>query len=385
MSEAVLKIVRDKELARSLAENAYKKVKEQYNVELMVRNTLDVYKDALKNAKILIIKFSALEDVIISTAAIRAVSERFAQGYKISFLVGEESRDALLRCPYIDELLVADFKGKDKGLSGLLNMGRVLRKKNFDIVIDLQNNCKSQILSWLSFSLKRYGYNNKKLSFLLNHRIKNGGPPVDPLTHQFRILKMLGIDLKDSHLELWPSEEDENYADELLNSQWLTQSQRLIGINLNASPRWATKSWSLTHIARLCEELEFNDMRVVLTGTQNDSETAEALLKLIKNSKVINACGKTTINQLAALIKRCAVYISADSSFLHIAAAMATPFIALFGPTDPNRHTPPAKDFAIIKKEIPCRPCYKPKCKNKKCMDSITAEEVLGAIERFLK
>jgi ADP-heptose:LPS heptosyltransferase len=106
---------------------------------------------------------------------------------------------------------------------------------------------------------------------------------------------------------------------------------------------------------------------------------------MVKNTKIINACGKTNVNQLSCLIKRCSVYISADSSPLHIAAAVNVPVIALFGPTDPARHMPPAKDYLIIRRDLPCSPCYKPKCNNKKCMSLIAVDEVMAGIEKLLK
>lgn len=385
MSEAVIRIFKDRALASKLAENAYKKVKEEYNVELMVKETLGVYEDALKDFKVLVIKFSSAGDIILSTAAIREIREKFRYGYKITFLVGEESKDILLTCPYIDELLVCDFKNKDKGMRGLLKLGGVLRKQNFDLVVDLQNNRKSHILSALTLSQNRYGYDNKKFGFLLNKRIKDDLTLIDPVTHQFRILKMLGIDLNNPHLELWPTDEDRHYIDEFLNSQWISGNQKLVGINISASLRWLSKNWPIEHIFKLCAELSRRDLRVVITGTERDSIEANKLLNSLKHIKLINACGKTTINQLACLIKRCDVYISSDSAPLHIAAAMDTPFIALFGPTDPHRHLPPAKDYIVIKKDLACSPCYKSKCKTKKCMEMIRAEEVLEAIDKLSK
>ncbi len=385
MAEAVTKIFKDPQLARNLAENALRRVQEKYNVELMVKNTLDVYKDALSNKEILIIKFSSLGDIILSTAALRAIRRKFQHNFKITLFVGEESKDAVLSCPYIDELLVGDFKNKDKGLKGLIRWSGILRKKNFDIIIDLQNNRKSHLLSALSLCLNRYGYDNKKFAFLLNHRIKDEKPAIDPVTHQFRLLKMLGIDLEDHHLELWPSEADERYIDELLNAEWLSANQRLVGINISASIRWHTKNWQHRHIIKLCDELGIRDIRIVITGTEKDIDEANALAGAVKNVKLINACGRTSVNQLACLIKRCAVYISADSSPLHIAAAVDTPFVALFGPTDPLRHLPPAKNYILIKKDLPCSPCYKSKCKTGECMELITPEEVLGAVVKLLK
>lgn len=386
ISEAVIRIFKDKELARGLAHNAYKKVKEKYNIQLMVENTLGVYKEALNNFNILVIKFSSLGDVILSTAAIKAIREKFARpNYKLTFLVGESSKEVLLRCPYIDELLVCDFKNKNKGFFAFFGLARTLRKQNFDMVIDLQNNRRSHILSSLSFSLNRYGYDNGKLGFLLNHRIKDDLPAMNPLTHQFRILKMLGIELKEPLLSLWPTEEDEKYIRELLSDQWLSAAQAIVGINISASPRWLTKNWPLAHIARLCEELSSKQMRIVLTGTHRDLALAERLSGMLKNIKPINACGKTTVNQLASLIKRCSVYISPDSASLHIASSMQVPFIALFGPTDYRRHLFPNKKYLVLNKDLDCSPCYKSKCKSARCMELIKPQEVLEAIDKLLK
>jgi lipopolysaccharide heptosyltransferase II len=385
MAEAVLKVYKDKELARFLAENAYEKVKDKFNVELMAKNTISVYEETLKNFKVLIIKLGSMGDVILSSAAIRAIKEKFGVNYKVTLLTSVECKEVLMGCPYIDELLVADFKNKDKGVKGLLRLGSILRKHNFDIVIDLQNNRKSHILSGLSMALNRYGYDNKKLSFFLNHRIKDEKPLMDPVTHQFRILNMLGIELRSAALELWPSDEDYSYVDKLLEGEWLSSSQKLIGLNIAASSRWLTKNWPLENIARFCEEMSRKEIRVVLTGAQADIGRATALMGLCKTAKPINACGRTTINQLACLIKKCSVYISADSAPLHVAAAGNVPVIALFGPTDPGRHMSRVKDAVVIKKDLECSPCYKSKCRTAKCMSLISAEEVLDAVNRLLK
>lgn len=383
MAEAVTKIYKDKKLAQDLVENAYRKVKQKYNVELMVQSTIDVYKDALENSSVLIMKFSSLGDVILSTAAIKALRDKFKS--KISFLVGDESKEVLFVCPYIDELLVCDFKNKDKSFLNFLKLAACLRKKNFDIVIDLQNNRRSHLLAFLTLALHRFGYDNKKLGFLLNHRIPDDKPTIDPVTHQFRILQMLDIELKPPSLQLWPTELDKRFIDEYLSSEWVSPHHKIVGINISASERWATKIWPLHHIVKLCEELGRRDMRVVVTGTEKDLPCAHQLINSVKNAKPINACGKTSVNQLACLIKRCSVYISVDSAPLHIAASVQTPFVAIFGSTDPRRHIPPAKHYVVLKKDLSCSPCYKSKCNRVECMESIKPEEVLEAIDKLMQ
>ena len=385
MADAVVRMWRDPQGAAAMSLAAYEKVKREYNVERMVQSTLAAYEDALAHPKMLVIKLSSTGDIILSSAALRAISRKFRPKYSVSLLVSEECKDVLVGCPYIDELIICDLKDTDKGAAGLLRLGKDLRRRNFDAVIDLQNNRASHMLSRLSWALDRYGYHNGKWGFLLNHRVKDDKKPLDPVAHQFRVLSLLGLALVDPQLETWPSAEDDAYIDEFLSSQWLSQNQRLVGLNISASSRWLTKSWPAPHMIRLCEELARRDLRLVITGTESDFSSAVALAEAAKSVKPINACGKTTVNQLACLIKRCSVYISADSAPLHIAASVKVPFVALFGPTDPRRHLPPAKDYVLIQKEIPCAPCYKPKCAKKRCMESITPEEVLEAVLKLLK
>lgn len=385
MAEAIIKIINDKELVLKLAQEAYKKVEEKYGVELMVKKTIEVYKEACEKFKILIIKFSSLGDIILTTAGLQAIREKFKRNnYRISFLVSQEFKDVLLRSPHIDELLVCDFKSRDQGLGGFLKLAKSLRKRNFDLVIDLQNNRRSHILAAMTLALDRFGYENKKFSALLNHRIKFKKECIGPVTHQFNLLNLLGIQLAGHCLEMFPLAEDERYVDNFLGSQWLSSNQKLVGINIGASKRWKTKVWPIRQLANFCELLSSRDIRVVVTGNSDDAKRAAELINSLPKAKIIDGCAKLSINQLAALIKKCSVYISADSAPLHVAAAMKTPFVALFGPTDPLRHLPPAKDFFVIRKELSCSACYKSKCLKPKCMETISAEEVMEAVDKLL-
>ena len=242
------------------------------------------------------------------------------------------------------------------------------------------------MLSYLSMAIDRYGYDNKKLSLLLNHRIKPQPGALDPVSHQFKILEQAGVSLKDNYLELWPHPDDFKSVDDLLSREWLSPGERLIGINAGSSPRWITKSLSTPLLIKLCDELgRLKKIRVVLTGTRVDFERAHAIAQSVKTVKVINACSRTTVNQLACLIKKCGVYITCDSAPLHIAAAVGTPFVALFGPTDPRRHMPPAKKHILINKQLSCSPCYKSKCDKRACMESIKPQEIVEAVKQLLE
>ena len=384
MADKILKLYRDKDLRINLAIAGRKRVEENFNLDIMMTKTLSVYEEVLKSVNILIIKISAVGDCILSVPSLRAIRAKFKNA-NIKVLVGLPAREVFDGCPYINGKIVCDLKGRDRRLSGLWKIGRELRMECFDIVIDLQNNRKSHILSALSLAPLRYGYDNGKFSFLLNNRIKDDAPYLDPIEHQFRVLKLAGLKPVDKNLELWSTPSDAEKIDALFQDNWVKPSQNIIGINARASSRWNSKNWPPKRIAELCDKLakEFN-MRVILTGTKEDVSFIKKIRDLT-SSKPIIAAGRTTVAELASLIKKCKVYITSDSAPMHIASAMSTPFIALFGPTDPLRHIAPSKNHVVIKKDLKCSPCYSPNCsRGFKCMSGIEAEEVFRAVKNIL-
>ena len=384
MAQKVLALYKDRQLWAELAAAGRKRAEEEFQVEKMAARTVAVYEEALKVARVLVIKLSAVGDVILAVPSLKAIRQKFKDAV-IKVLVGLQAREVLDRCPYVDDRIVCDLKGRDKGLKGFLRLAQALRKENFDIVIDLQNNRKSHILAFLTFALARYGYDNGKFSRLLNRRIKNDAPYLNPVEHQFRVLKMAGVKPQDERLELWPSPADEKHALDLLKENWVTISQGVVGIHVRASARWGTKNWPAEYIADLSDRIasEFS-MRVVLTGSKEDMALAQAIARRAR-SKPIVAAGRTSLLELACLIRHFKVFLTPDSAPMHVAAAVGAPFIALFGPTDPSRHIAPAQECIVMKKGLECSPCYKPTCSKKYiCMRKITVSEVFEAMKPFL-
>lgn len=386
MAQAVLRILKDRKFARQLTEAAREKLLSRYTLEHMASKTIEVYEELLKMMNILVIKISAVGDVILATASLKAIRKKLPTA-RIHCLVGKESRKVLQRCPYIDEMLVIDPRSSDKGFWRLVKWGRRLARYRFDKVIDFQNNTRSHLLAGLCFPRESYGYRRGKFAFLLTHPVALPKEDLPPVEHQFRILQKLGIEHRpEMVLELWPSDSDKKNVQKMLESEWLRENEKIIGINLAASEKWRSKNWPLTHIARLCDILAAQNVRVVMTGMEKDKPLARELLSMTK-SKPINLVGKTDVPELAALIKRCHVYISPDSAPMHVAAAMRTPLIALFGPTSSRRHLPPGKQVEVLEKKPPCSPCYGPQCRIKThvCMTDITPEEVAAKIKQLIE
>ncbi|MCA9407465.1 MAG: glycosyltransferase [Candidatus Omnitrophica bacterium] len=377
MADQVMRILRNREFATTLVQNARHKVEQKFTVEQMAEQTLAVYQEMQDKLDICVVKLSSVGDVVLVTASLKALRKKYPKA-KIYFLVGRESYKVIQHCPYIDEIIIFDFKGKEKGTLGFIRRVFRLRRYQFDIMIDFQNNRLSHWLIYLSSPIKSYGYDNGKWGNLLTNSITDKGEPLNPVEHQFQVLKELGISYKGHHfLELWPTKKDQEYAHDLLSGEWIGEQQRIVGINVAASAKWETKNWPIENIAKICDLFSAENIRVVLTGMQKDKTAAAQIIHMTK-SKPADLTGRTDMMQLAAVIKMCKVYITADSAPMHVAAAMRTPFIAFFGPTSSQRHLPPAKKCNVLEKTMDCAPCYSSRCKiaTHACMKEISVQEV---------
>ena len=383
MVDSIIKLLKDRPLAKTLAAAARKKVEREYSLTRMAENTIKVYEEACKKKRILVIKIGAIGDVILAVPSIREIRNNFPDAF-ISVLTGVESRHVLKKCPYIDELIFYDRNGNDTGLRGLLKVSGVVKRKAFDMSLDFQNSRASHIIAWLGAVRKRYGYSNNKFGFLLNNRLKPLKIGAGPVEEQFRVLKKAGINTigASKRMELWPGKEDFSYVDDFLKNQWMRENQLLVGINVGGS--WNTKRWPLENFARLSDMLAAKDIRVVVTGSKEESDIVKKFTGSTR-AKIVNAAGKTTVTQLAALIKKCRVFVTSDSAPMHIASAMNTDFIALFGPTDARRHFEPTEKGLVLQKKVDCGPCYRARCKNIVCMKKITVDEVFKLVMERLK
>ncbi len=381
IARAIIAVYKDQDLRSRLVYNARRIVEERFTLERMAQETIAVYEEAVRQLNILVIKVSSIGDCILSIPSLRALRSAF-KGATLKVLVGVSARDVFNNCPYIDDRIVCDLNGKDRGLWGLRRLARVLQKEYFDIVVDLQNNKKSHLLAFLSFASQRYGYDNGKWSFFLNRKVKEDHIPRDPIEHQSRTLALMGVDRVEKALELFPSADDERWAQQFLRANWIKPGQPLVGIALRASEKWLTKNWPLSHVAALCDRLGAKNIRTVITGTKEDAKLSPRLLKSVR-SKPIMAVGKTSILELAALMRHFDCFITPDSAPLHVACGMGVRVIALFGPTDPSRHFVECAGSVVMKAQMKCGPCYSPHCmRNFKCMKAISVNEVFEAAEK---
>jgi ADP-heptose:LPS heptosyltransferase len=179
------------------------------------------------------------------------------------------------------------------------------------------------------------------------------------------------------------TEEERESVACFLRDQQLSLEQLLVTVNVQA--RWETKLWAPRKIAELSDRLiERYGAHIIFTGAQDDCVTIEKIVSLMRH-KAVNASGKTTLKELAYLLKHSKLMISTDSGPMHIAASMGTPIVALFGPTAPWRTGPYTDKALIVSTHSPCSPCFKRKCDRKTCMNEISVAAVLGAVDKQMR
>ncbi|MDO8730199.1 MAG: lipopolysaccharide heptosyltransferase II [Candidatus Omnitrophota bacterium] len=385
LSRAVLELLKDRKLALEFSRENRRRVETVYPMTRMVSQTLEAYQEASERLRILVIKLSATGDVVLITPSLRALRKRFPQAH-ITILVGREHSELLNRCPYIDDLISFDRRREGTPL-GLLKVSKRLRSAQVDLVVDFQNNRISHWLGALSGAPHRYGFAGRKWSWLLSHAATEPARPVPPVDHQFRLLQLLGLQEPSKDLELWPGPGDEARVEKLLKEAWIAENQPLVTVHPGS--RWASKRWPAERYVELIDRLAvLSKARVILTGSDKERPLCEQIQRAAK-SKPFVAAGMTSLNEMAALMRRSRVFVGGDTAPLHIAAAAGIPVVALFGSTAPLRHAPPAARKKILKTELPCSPCYRSSCPrvgagHMECMKRITTDDVARAVAEFL-
>ena len=376
---AIERVLNDPALRARCVEAGRRRVESEWPLGRMVERTLAVYDECLTRPRILVWKLSALGDVILSTPSLRAVRRQFPAAH-LTLAVGRSAYEAVARCPYLDEILIDQPRRWPRRFRRDLGLLRRLREGAFDLSIDLQNSRRTHLLAWWAGIPIRIGY-RRKLGWLLNRGVRLPRVVLAPVAHQHHLLRQAGIAPDGDALELWPSPADDARAAELIRPTG-PAFMRLVGMHPGGSGRWRTKRWELSRWARVCDALAERGVRVVVTGGSDEWPLGKELLRLTTSGSPDLLIGKTSLMELACVIKRCQVFLAHDSSALHLAAAVGTPTIALFGPTDPRRHLPPTFTGQVIKKDVFCSPCYSPRCRTitHACMNTIGVEEVLSAV-----
>lgn len=322
--------------------------------------------------RILIIEPNWLGDVLFTTPAIRAIRQEYKDAY-IAVLLHKRCAPVLQDNPNIDEVIPLN---KDRGIKGLfykLSLLPKLKSLNLDTAFLFSGSSSSAFIARRAGAKDIIGTKSDKKDFS-QHRVE----------HFLSVIRRAGIETDNKDYEFFTKEEDEKKAKETLRENGILENEPYFAINPGGN--WPPKRWPKAEFAKLADVLyEKYKTKVIITGSEKDIPLGENIKNLCKR-KPINLCGKTTLKQLATVLRQAKVVISNDSGPMHIAVSEKTPTIALFGPTHPNITGPYGSgNYSVVQKEVECPvPCFNKNCRKYRCMEAITVADVMEAIEKLL-
>jgi len=318
--------------------------------------------------KILVINTMCIGDLVLCTPLLSVLKNNSPQDY-LAVLANKNNAEILMGNPWVDEIISLDKKGKEKGIAGMFSLIKKIRAAKFDLVVNLTTSERALGVTYLSGAKRIIGH----APFLKKH---SGN--VHKVEEHLSLLAKLNLaDYKHNGLEVFPAIEAVKYIDDFLLS---AQAKKLL-IGLNPGASWPNKKWAPEKFAALADNLAKKDgVSVVFTGGKEDNPLVREIIGQMK-TKPLDLSGKTNLQQLAALFKKCQLVITGDTGPLHIAVGVKTRVIGLFGPSSAAIYGPYGEGHTIIKKDLPCSPCNQNKsCPKQDCMKLIEVEEVLTAV-----
>lgn len=327
--------------------------------------------------KILIIRFSSIGDIVLTTPVIRTIKTQLEAD--VHYVTKIRFKSILETNPYIDRLHYLDNSLKD--------LIHELRKEQFDYIIDLHNNLRTRIVK-TALAVKSYSFNKLNIEkwLLVNLKI-NTLPSKHIVDRYLETARKLGVKNDALGLDYFIPDKDEVPFD------WLPETHRSGFVAYAIGGQHETKKLPMNRMIVLCEKI---NQPIILLGGKEDAQAGDQLLKHFSElagtpttrSKTIiyNACGVYNLNQSASILKRARYVFTHDTGLMHIAAAFKKEIFSIWGNTIPAfGMTPYRTRFSVLENpHLNCRPCSKigfDKCPKRhfRCMNEISFDFYLPA------
>ncbi len=325
-------------------------------------------------------------DNILSYPTVQQLKALFPKSH-LAILIPSHLVDLWKTSPYVDEILPFKKKGGAASLWEDLNLSQSLKKRNFDLAVILPRSFRSALHIYLARIPNRIGYQDEGRSIFLTHGIRRTKEmlQVHRVHYYQKLIEPFGKIEGLPTPQLFLREEDRKWAVQALKDSGILGGEPLIGMNPGASYGLA-KCWYPDRFGELGRRLaEKWQARILLFGREEERPLVHEILRHL-GTKGIDWTGKTGLLQLAALLEQCHFLVTNDTGTMHVATAVGTPVAAIFGPTDPITTGPWGDGHVVVRKEVPCSPCYKRICPtDHRCMDLITVDEVEEAVDQRLR
>lgn len=352
--------------------------------------------------RVLILKLSAIGDVIHTLPALTTLRRHHPEAV-IDWLVEDAAADLLTGHPALSEVITVPRRAwkalRQQGrwfaaLRAHLGFRRELRRRPaYDLLIDFQGLAKSAWWATAVRARRKAGYGpglprNEGAWLALNERVQPGSPDQHAIDRSLVLLEALGFPRLPLAYDLPIPTSLAHEARTLLREQGVDPDAGFVAVN--AMTRWPTKNWTSAGFAAVVRTLAEQGIPVVFTGAPGDAGEISAIAREV-GRPVARLDGRTPLRGLAAVYQAARVVLTTDTGPMHLAAAVGTPVVALFGPTAPWRTGPYGEGHEVVRLELPCSPCFKRACHTREvethaCMQRLdpaqVARRVLAVWER---
>ncbi len=339
---------------------------------------------------ILVINTMHIGDLMLVTPALRTLRTNYPEAH-IALLTDKPLGD-LVRCnKNIDECILIDKHGKDKGFLALLRFIRKIRSRHFDLVINFHRNERASAIAAFSGGKRIVGYSQPGFKRFFDKVMPNramADTPKELVEHQvtchLEVLREAAgcTKIDDRGLEMWlPPEEEEKAAN--IWQQEFSPDAKVIAFNIGAS--WLTKRWLDTYFAECADRFIREGYDVAFFGGPTDVPIVEKCLAKMqeKDSPQVHVfTGKVSLIILAGLLRRCCLFLTTDSGPMHVGVAMNVPIVTMFGASPVPTFYPYDGKDVLIKTPEKCHPCGIHECprtgkENMACMKNIPVDVVM--------
>jgi lipopolysaccharide heptosyltransferase II len=348
---------------------------------------------------ILLVRLRLIGDVVFTTPIVRALRRRYPDA-QLTYLVEAAAAPVLQQNPHLSDLIVISRRrGLRRALDDLA-IARDLRRRRFDLTIDLHGGPRAAWLTWASGARRRIGYAMPGRTWLYTDAVRRA-PDLTPrhcVENQWDLLGPLGIGAPnpiDDAVEMAPDTVADERIATRLRALGITSAHPLVVLHVSAGNPF--RRWPEASFAALTSLLVGRDRsrRVIIVSGPSDAPAARRVITEARRllgplAGAVPEIGDLDLRELHALTARAAVYIGGDSGPAHIAATTRTPVVELLGPTLPGRSRPWRDprwySETVDAGELPCRPCSQRQCVpgDFRCLTTITAEQVAAAAERAM-
>ncbi len=328
---------------------------------------------------ILIIKLRYMGDVLLSTAVL-PLFKRHVPHARISFLVNAGTETVLAHDPRLEEVIPL-FRGS---LWTQIRLLRMLRSRQYDCVVDLTDGDRSAFLSMVTGASVRVGFSHTRQWRRLCYTdcVERLYGTMHMVDYHAKLLECIGIRDVPGMPQLFVSEDAERAALHTLETVGIARQPWVM---IHPAARYWFKAWPAERFAALSDAFYEKGFHAVLVGSQHERALEREILEVAQRP-LVSLMGKTSLGELAALMKHCRIFIGNDGGPMHMAATVGCPVVALFGPSDPAVWGPRGQRVKTLYKGLDCRECFYPGCSRgeQSCMKLITVQEVLVEAEEFL-